>query len=164
MSSLLCNIRPWEKVNNTHCGGSVAFSMMQTRLRLDLRSMWYSSSAKMKASGVSTFNSTRCERMPSSVVTYNRINISNFFFFHKYELWQACTRKRHNLYKSCLLTSSLMDYYRVSQQKRNIAQKFLNVTKGEKIVKICLHFNFKSSANPPWIWRIFHKPQKAVSQ
>ncbi len=56
----------------TYWGGSVAFSMMQTRLRLDPRSMWYSSSAKIKASGVSTLSSTRCDRMPSWVVTCER--------------------------------------------------------------------------------------------
>ena len=54
----------------TYWGGSVAFSIMQTRDRLEPVSMWYSSSARMNASGVSTFNSTRCDLMlPSFVVT-----------------------------------------------------------------------------------------------
>jgi len=56
----------------TYCGGSVAFSMMQTRDRLDPLSMWYSSSANIKASGVSTFSSTLWDWMPVSDVTWNQ--------------------------------------------------------------------------------------------
>ncbi len=58
--------------NSTHCGGVVAFSMMQTSDRELPLSMWYSSSARMKASGVTTFSSACLERMlPSSRVTWN---------------------------------------------------------------------------------------------
>ena len=53
----------------SYCGGSVAFSIIQTRLKLEPLSMWYSSSAKMKASGVSTLSSTLCDRIPFSEVT-----------------------------------------------------------------------------------------------
>ncbi len=57
--------------NSTHCGGVVAFSMMQTSDRELPLSMWYSSSARMKASGVTTFSSACLERMlPSSRVTW----------------------------------------------------------------------------------------------
>ena len=53
----------------THCGGAVAFSMMQTSERLEPLSMWYSSSARMKASGVTTFRSARRDLIPAAVFT-----------------------------------------------------------------------------------------------
>ncbi len=66
-------VKPTDELHqNTHCGGVVAFSMMQTRESDEPRSMWYSSSARMKASGVTTLSSARRDRMlPSSKVTCN---------------------------------------------------------------------------------------------
>ena len=68
--------------------------MMQTRLRLEPRSMWYSSSARMKASGVSTLSSTRCDRMPSSVVTFTkelRPFVQLLYIFYDYLAFVSAT-------------------------------------------------------------------------
>ena len=57
--------------------------MMQTRDKLDPLSMWYSSSARMKASGVSTFSSTLLDWIPVSEVTWKKVEV-NFSLSRKY--------------------------------------------------------------------------------
>ena len=136
----------------TYWGGSMAFSMMQTRLKEEPRSTWYSSSARIKASGVTTFNSDwRLLIPPTSVVTckkYVLVKNIDFITFWANAIWFVFSVRNWK--------ESVHSYIHVqSDLRRRKGEKYIGANTNTVTEKTGIY-----GENP--IWRIFQEWNKQL--